>query len=160
MAGKSGICATSAMAAAFACLTAPSALAQSEGGAVFTERPKVTKVECLRACASRGRAQSGSTLRVRGRALSGVDSMTFHGANGRGDDARSKVRSGSATRINVKVPVGASTGPVSVHTKRPADVRAHQAAGHPARAPARAQPRPHPRPRPTPGRRPATGDGH
>ena len=29
------------------------------------------KVECLRACASRGRAQSGSTLRVRGKALSG-----------------------------------------------------------------------------------------
>ena len=68
-------------------------------------------------CASRGRAQAGSTLRVRGTALSGVDSMTFHGANGRGDDARAKVRAGSATRLNVKVPAGATTGPVSVHTE-------------------------------------------
>ena len=117
LAGKSGICAAGAATAIAACFAGPSAFAQTEGGAVYLEQPKVTKVECLRACASRGRAQSGSTLRVRGKALSGVDSMTFHGANGRGDDARAPVRSGSATRLNVKVPVGASTGPVSVHTE-------------------------------------------
>jgi len=118
LAGKSGICAAGAATAIAACLLAsPSALAQSEGGAVYLERPKVTKVECLRACASRDRAQPGSTLRVRGKALSGVDAMIFHGANGRGDDARAKVRAGSGTRLNVKVPAGASTGPVSVQTE-------------------------------------------
>lgn len=117
LAGKSGFCTAGAVTAIAACLGSPSAFAQTEGGAVYLAQPKVTKVECLRACASRGRAQSGSTLRVRGRALSGVDSMTFHGANGRGDDARAQVRSGSATRLSVKVPVGASTGPVSVHTE-------------------------------------------
>ena len=95
-AARIGVCAAGAASAVAGCLLAPSALAQTEGGAVFLEPPKVTKVDCLRACASRGRVQSGSTLRVRGKALAGVDSMIFHGANGRGDDARARrMRAGS-----------------------------------------------------------------
>ena len=117
LAGRSGICAVGAATAVAACLSGPTAFAQTEGGAVYLAQPKVSDVDCLRACASRGRAQSGSTLRVRGKALSGVDSITFHGANGRGDDARAKVRPGSATRLNVKVPAGASSGPLSAHTE-------------------------------------------
>jgi len=115
--GRSAVCAASVAGAIATCLAGTPAFAQTEGGAVYLEQPKLTKVDCLRSCASRGRAQPGSTLRVRGKALSSVDSMIFHGADGRGDDTRAKVRAGSATRLNVEVPVSATTGPVSVRTE-------------------------------------------
>ena len=116
-AARSRVCAAGVTTLAAACLAAAPASAQNEGGAVYLEQPKLSKVECLRGCASRNRARPGSTLRVRGTGLSDVDSMTFHGAAGRGDDARTSVRAGSANRLNVRVPAGATTGPVSVRTE-------------------------------------------
>jgi murein DD-endopeptidase MepM/ murein hydrolase activator NlpD len=87
------------------------------GGAVFVPRPQLTKVSCLRTCATRKRAQGGSTLKLTGTALDGVTSIVFHGSIGRSDDVQSPVRAGSSRRLHAKVPVGAVTGPVSVVTR-------------------------------------------
>lgn len=87
------------------------------GGAVFVPKPQLTKVSCLRGCASRKRAQGGSTLKLTGRALDGVTAIVFHGSIGRSDDAQSPIRAGSSRRLHAKVPVGAITGPVSVVTR-------------------------------------------
>jgi murein DD-endopeptidase MepM/ murein hydrolase activator NlpD len=86
------------------------------GGAVYVATPKITKVSCLRRCASRRRAQGASTLRITGTALAGVREVTFHGSHGSGDDAVVKLRSGSDTTLHVRVPIGAITGPLSVTT--------------------------------------------
>ncbi len=86
------------------------------GGAVWVAKPQLAKVSCLRACGSRKRAQGGSTLKITGSALDTVTRVVFHGSRGRSDDVQSKVRAGSAHRLNAKVPVGAVTGPVSVLT--------------------------------------------
>jgi murein DD-endopeptidase MepM/ murein hydrolase activator NlpD len=96
---------------------APAAPAQTDGGggggATYVAKPAISKVSCIRRCASRRRAQGGSTLRVTGEALSGVRQVIFNGSTGRGDDVVAKVRAGSSTRLNVKVPIGAVSGPIS-----------------------------------------------
>ena len=84
------------------------------GGAMYVEKPKVTQISCLRRCASRRRAQGGSTLKIRGSGFSSASRVVFHGSIGTGDDLRARVRPGSPTRLNARVPVGAATGPVSV----------------------------------------------
>jgi len=80
---------------------------------VYVEQPTISKSACLRRCASRRRIQQGSTLRVSGDGLSGVTSITFHGGPGRRDDIRTRVRSGSDSRLNASVPMGAISGPIS-----------------------------------------------
>ncbi len=84
------------------------------GGAIYFEQPKVAQVSCLRRCASRRRAQPGSTLKIAGSGLSGARRVVFHGSIGKRDDLRARVRGGSATRLHARVPIGAMTGPVSV----------------------------------------------
>jgi murein DD-endopeptidase MepM/ murein hydrolase activator NlpD len=83
------------------------------GGATFVTKPKVAKVTCVRGCASRGRAQAGSTLRIAGSHLDGVRAVRFAGARGRADDAEAAVLPGASTaRLQANVPAGAVTGPV------------------------------------------------
>ena len=93
-----------------------SAQSGSGGGAVWVAKPAISKVSCLRGCASRRRAQGGSTLKITGSALGSVAKIVFHGSQGRGDDVESKVRAGSSGRLNARVPVGAVSGPVSLVT--------------------------------------------
>ena len=100
-------------------MLAPAASAQtggSGGGGVYVAKPKVTKVSCLRRCASRHRAQGGSTLKISGTSLTGANQVVFHGSFGKGDDLGVEVRPGSDTRLHVRVPVGAVAGPISVVT--------------------------------------------
>ena len=78
--------------------------------------PKIAKVSCLRKCASRKRAQAGSTLRITGTGLAGVREVTFHGSYGSSDDVSAPVRPGSDVRINAQVPLGAVAGRVSAVT--------------------------------------------
>jgi murein DD-endopeptidase MepM/ murein hydrolase activator NlpD len=78
--------------------------------------PKISKVTCLRRCASKRRARGGSVLKVAGTALAGVNRLTYHGSYGSADDVRVKVRAGSDTRVQARVPLGAVTGPVSLST--------------------------------------------
>jgi murein DD-endopeptidase MepM/ murein hydrolase activator NlpD len=113
----SRISAGCAVAAFGACALAlsPGAAAQSGGGgggAVYLAKPEVTKVICIRRCASRKRAQGGSTLQLRGSALSGVVRVIFSGSQGRSDDTVASVSSARPTRLAVKVPIGAVTGPI------------------------------------------------
>ena len=98
----------------------PTALAQSGGGGgvVYVAKPQISKVACVRRCASHKRAQGGSTLRVAGTALDGVVKVVFQGSRGRSDDTSARVRPGSATRLSVRVPVGAVSGPISASVSR------------------------------------------
>src|SRR3954454_5068159 len=108
------------MAALCACVAAaaPSAAAADAGGGgvMYVATPRLKRVKCIRRCASHRRPRGGSTLRITGTDLGGVRYMTFHGTYGRGDDITVRVRSGSATRLNARVPLGAIAGPVSVKT--------------------------------------------
>ena len=88
----------------------------SGGGGVYIATPKVSKVTCLRKCASRHRPRGGSLLKVVGTELAGVNALTYLGSYGSGDDLTVKVRPGSNTRLNARVPIGAVTGPISLAT--------------------------------------------
>ena len=79
-----------------ALVAAPAAAAQSSGGGtVYVATPKVSKVTCLRKCASKHRARGGSMLKVTGTALASVNQVTYLGSYGSGDDVSVKVRPGS-----------------------------------------------------------------
>jgi murein DD-endopeptidase MepM/ murein hydrolase activator NlpD len=102
-----------------AAVTAPAAASAQDGsggGSVYVATPKIAKVTCLRSCASRKRMRGGSVLKVTGTELAGVNRLTFHGSYGTSDDVTVKVRPGSNTRLQARVPLGAVTGPVSLTT--------------------------------------------
>jgi Peptidase family M23 len=103
---------------------APAAAAQtSGGGGVFVAQPKVAKVSCVSRCASKKRAQGGSTLKIRGTGLASAEEVVFHGSYGRRDDLTTPVRAVSDTVLRARVPGGAVTGPVSVSTSQGATSR-------------------------------------
>jgi murein DD-endopeptidase MepM/ murein hydrolase activator NlpD len=112
---KRGACALILCAAVAAPATA-SAEDGSGGGTMYVATPKVAKVTCLRSCASKKRLRGGSVLVATGTELAGVNQLTFHGSYGDGDDLTVKVRAGSNTRVQARVPVGAVTGPISLTT--------------------------------------------
>jgi murein DD-endopeptidase MepM/ murein hydrolase activator NlpD len=88
----------------------------SGGGSVYVATPKVSKVSCLRRCASKKRIRGGSVVKIAGTELAGVTELTYLGSYGSSDDVTVRVRSGSDTRIHARVPLGAVTGPVSLAT--------------------------------------------
>ncbi len=98
----------------------PAAAAQSGGGggATYIAKPALTKVSCIRRCASHKRAQGASTLRLSGTALGDVARIVFTGSYGRSDDTSAPVRPGGSTRLSVKVPLGAVTGPLAAVVSR------------------------------------------
>jgi murein DD-endopeptidase MepM/ murein hydrolase activator NlpD len=98
-------------------VAAPAASAQSSGGGtVYVATPKVSKVTCLRKCATKSRARGGSVLKIVGTGLAGVNAVTYLGSYGSGDDAAVNVRAGSDRRLNARVPFGAVTGPIALAT--------------------------------------------
>jgi murein DD-endopeptidase MepM/ murein hydrolase activator NlpD len=115
--------------------------AASEGGAIYVASPKVSKVTCIRRCASRHRARPGSTLKLTGSELASARRVVFHGSYGRADDVIARVRVGSSTRLNVRVPLGAVTGPISIRVSR--------TVGSPRTKPVAILPPPPPSPNPT-----------
>jgi murein DD-endopeptidase MepM/ murein hydrolase activator NlpD len=88
----------------------------SGGGSVYVATPKVSKVTCLRKCASKSRARGGSVLKIAGTELAGVNQLTYLGSYGSGDDVTVRVRAGSNTRLQTRVPLGAVTGPIVLTT--------------------------------------------
>lgn len=105
--------------AASAVVAAPAGAQMSAGGGggtTFVAQPTVTKVACVRGCASKKRAKGGATVSITGRSLRGVTQVVFLGAGSKGDDAAVTVRSGSDTKLSVAVPVGAVSGSVAVVT--------------------------------------------
>jgi murein DD-endopeptidase MepM/ murein hydrolase activator NlpD len=111
---KRGACALILCAA----VAAPSAASaqSSGGGSVYVATPHVAKVSCLRKCASKHRARGGSVIKVVGSELAGVNQLTYMGSYGRGDDVAVKVRAGSDSRVQSRVPLGAVTGPIALTT--------------------------------------------
>jgi murein DD-endopeptidase MepM/ murein hydrolase activator NlpD len=108
----------SACAAVIAGVAASPAGAQSggAGGTTYVAKPAITKVACVKACASRKRAKGGSTLALSGRSLAGVTQVVFLGAPSKGDDAPVPVRSGSDSALRVAVPMGAVSGSLAAVT--------------------------------------------
>ncbi|MGH2762520.1 MAG: M23 family metallopeptidase [Thermoleophilaceae bacterium] len=108
-------------------VAAPSVAAQTGGtgggGGVYVAKPKVTKVSCVRNCASRKRAQGGSTLRIAGSGLAAAEEVVFRGSRGRRDDVSVPVRRRRENRLRARVPGGAVTGPVTVVTSQGATSR-------------------------------------
>ena len=102
---------------------APAAAAQTSGGGVYVAQPKVAKVTCVSRCASKKRAQGGSTIAIRGSGLASAESVLFLGSYGERDDVSMPVRPRSDTRLRARVPGGAVTGPVSVVTSQGATSR-------------------------------------
>jgi murein DD-endopeptidase MepM/ murein hydrolase activator NlpD len=100
---------------------APSAAGQSTGqaagGGTYAATPTVAKVSCLRRCAPRKRAKTGSTLKITGTGLQTVTQVLFQGSYGASDDAQVTVRAVSDTRIRARVPAGAVSGPLAVVTR-------------------------------------------
>jgi murein DD-endopeptidase MepM/ murein hydrolase activator NlpD len=88
----------------------------SGGGTMYIATPKVSKVTCLRKCASKQRARGGSVLKVAGSELAGVNQLTFLGSFGSRDDVAVRVRAGSNSRVQAGVPLGAVTGPIQLTT--------------------------------------------
>ena len=56
--------------------------------------------------------QNGGSVRLKGRKLSYTSKIVFLGSRGRGDDVAVPVRPSSDTKLRVKVPLGARTGPI------------------------------------------------
>jgi murein DD-endopeptidase MepM/ murein hydrolase activator NlpD len=115
------VAATAALLAAGAALVPGTAVAgsgtsSSAGGVTFVETPTIDSVACKRRCASHGRLQGGSTVRISGRSLSDVTEAVFHGGSGTKDDMRTSARPRGARRLDVRVPRRALSGPVSVRT--------------------------------------------
>ncbi|MBA3262098.1 MAG: M23 family metallopeptidase [Thermoleophilaceae bacterium] len=102
---------------------APVAAAQSTGGGgggVYVATPKISTVTCVRSCASKARAQGGSTIKLAGSGLASAAKVIFNGSYGHGDDLSVPVRPGSDSTLSVRVPVGAVSGPVTVVTAQSA----------------------------------------
>jgi murein DD-endopeptidase MepM/ murein hydrolase activator NlpD len=112
---KRGACALF-LCAAVAAPAGAAAQDGSGGGSMYVATPRISKVTCLRSCASKKRLRGGSVLVVTGTELAAVNQVTYHGSYGKGDDVTVKVRSGSNTRLQARVPLGAVTGPVSLAT--------------------------------------------
>jgi len=98
---------------------APAAAAQtSGGGGAFVAQPKVVKVSCASGCATKKRAQSGSSLKISGSGLASATKVVFLGSYGKRDDVSTLVRPGSDTLLRARVPGAAVAGPVSVTTSQ------------------------------------------
>jgi murein DD-endopeptidase MepM/ murein hydrolase activator NlpD len=104
---------------------APGAAAQTSGGGggLYVAQPKVAKVSCLSRCASKKRAQGGSTLKIRGTGLAGAEEIVFLGSYGSRDDVSAPVKPRGDTVLRTRVPSGAVTGPVAVSTSQGATSR-------------------------------------
>jgi murein DD-endopeptidase MepM/ murein hydrolase activator NlpD len=111
---KRGACALILCAA----VAAPSAASaqSSGGGTMYVATPKVAKVTCLRKCASEHRARGGSVIKVVGTELAGVNQLTYMGSYGKADNVTVRVRAGSNSRVQSRVPLGAVTGPIELTT--------------------------------------------
>ena len=103
-------------------LFAPGAAAQS-GGGLYLATPKISKVTCVHRCASKARAQGGSTIKLTGSSLTSASKVIFNGSYGHGDDQSVTVRSRSDKSLSVRVPMGAVTGPITVLTAEQAKSR-------------------------------------
>src|SRR5262249_23733835 len=88
------------------------ALSPSGAQQRFPPPPAIARVACAAACGAPGTVRPGSLVRVRGTALARADQVVFQGGIGEGDDVLADVVVRRKTSADVRVPLGASTGPV------------------------------------------------
>ena len=100
-----GACAAAGAAAPAGAQTPPS------GGAQYTTPPPVIDaVLCRSRCADTDVAAPGGLVRVTGRRMGGVRTVTFLGRPGKRDDVAAKVARRRARHVDVRVPATAPTG--------------------------------------------------
>jgi murein DD-endopeptidase MepM/ murein hydrolase activator NlpD len=82
---------------------------------IVTPRPALIRnLRCLSGCAGASTAAPAARLRVRGRNLRPTDLVVFLGAAGDADDVSAKPSKRTRTAVDVRVPLGAASGPVTV----------------------------------------------
>jgi murein DD-endopeptidase MepM/ murein hydrolase activator NlpD len=78
----------------------------------------VTSLRCVERsaepCRARDAAVAGGKLRLRGNDLGGSRTVWFRGGDGPGDDVSATVAERDSTRLDVRVPIAARSGPVDV----------------------------------------------
>ena len=78
----------------------------------------VTSLRCVERaaepCRARDSAVAGGKLRMRGNDLGGSRTVWFRGGDGPGDDVSAIVAERGSTRLEVRVPIAANSGPVDV----------------------------------------------
>jgi murein DD-endopeptidase MepM/ murein hydrolase activator NlpD len=77
-------------------------------------RAKVARLVCASVCGAGGAVRPGALLRVRGKALRRTAEIDFAGAPGEADDIAAAPVKRRKTSVDVRVPLGAVTGPVTV----------------------------------------------
>ncbi|HEX8648721.1 MAG TPA: peptidoglycan DD-metalloendopeptidase family protein [Thermoleophilaceae bacterium] len=82
------------------------------GGRAYVGKPEIKQVACSTGCVRKTRVQNGGSVRLKGRKLSYASKIVFLGASGRGDDVAVPVKPASDTKLRVKVPLDARTGPI------------------------------------------------
>jgi murein DD-endopeptidase MepM/ murein hydrolase activator NlpD len=102
--------------------TSPAPAAQPEaaklGTTPFGVRPirpaHLSSVRCLTGCADATTPLTDARLRLRGRGLRATDTIIFLGAEGDADDVAAMPLRATRRRVDVRVPLGAASGPVTV----------------------------------------------
>jgi murein DD-endopeptidase MepM/ murein hydrolase activator NlpD len=111
---------------------APAAAAQSTGGVtpqaaepapklsapppgvVVRPAPQLRSWRCVQSCQARTTAAVGSTVRIRGRALGRTYEVVFLGAAGEADDVAAAPLRRKRHVVDVRIPLGATAGPLLV----------------------------------------------
>ena len=75
---------------------------------------RLTTLACVTGCAPGGAARPGALLRVRGSGLRRTAEIAFDGAPGEADDVAAAPVKRRRTSVDVRVPLGAVSGPVTV----------------------------------------------
>ena len=75
---------------------------------------RLTALNCVTGCAAAGAVRPGALLRVRGTGLRRTAEVDFDGAPGEADDVAAAPVKRRRTSVDVRVPLGAASGPVTV----------------------------------------------
>ena len=84
----------------------------SGGGRAYVGKPVIKQVACTSGCVRKTRVQNGGSVRLKGRKLSYASKIVFLGSRGTADDVAVPVKPSSDTKLRVKVPYDARTGPI------------------------------------------------
>ena len=96
-------------------------------------RIRLTRLACASGCGADGAVRPGALLRVRGTGMRRTAEVHFDGAPGDADDVAAAPVKRRKTSVDVRVPLGAATGPVTVLDRdgvltKPAPAAAHRRA--------------------------------
>ncbi len=75
---------------------------------------KLTRLACASACGAGGAVRPGALLRVRGTSMRRAAEVHFDGSTGEADDVAAAPLKRRKTSVDVRVPLGAAGGPVTV----------------------------------------------